>query len=309
MYVLFIDIGNTSLKIGIAGIEGLVASHTLPTDTQQNGDGPGLQFAYLLGYAEFGTPRTGPGNVALDGCMVNSVVPSMNPLVAHACECFLEPTPRFTHRDLPIPLGDRYERPNEVGADRLVEAFGARRPLPNVRPVVSVDYGMATNFDCVIGNAYFGGLIYPGVMSSLGALATRTAQSPRIALTVHADVPIVERSTVTSLNHGFLFGFAPMTKGLYARLTKALEGPVASAATDGFVLNVTRVVDYFDLTRPDLVLEGLCLLWLELRDRLKMWGKGREFPLESPLPSPHAPTPSRGDSYAYRILVRKDGKV
>ena len=32
MHALLIDIGNTSLKIGVAGIEGLVASYTLPTD-------------------------------------------------------------------------------------------------------------------------------------------------------------------------------------------------------------------------------------------------------------------------------------
>ena len=120
----------------------------------------------------------------------------------------------------------------------------------------------ATNFDCVTGNAYLGGLICPGVMSSLGALATRTAQLPRIALTAHADVPIVGRSTVTSLNHGFLFGFASMTEGLYARLTKTLEGPVAFVATGGFAPDVARVVDCFDLVRPDLVLEGLRLLWL-----------------------------------------------
>ena len=43
MHALLIDIGNTSLKIGVAGIEGLVASYTLPTDTQQSGDGLGLQ--------------------------------------------------------------------------------------------------------------------------------------------------------------------------------------------------------------------------------------------------------------------------
>ena len=127
MHALLIDIGNTSLKIGVAGIEGLVASYTLPTDTQQSGDGLGLQLAYLLGHAGFGTPGTGPGNVALDGCVISSVVPGMNPLVAHACKRFLELTPRFAHRDLPIPLENRYERPNEVGADRLVGAFGARR--------------------------------------------------------------------------------------------------------------------------------------------------------------------------------------
>ena len=104
MHALLIDIGNTSLKIGVAGIEGLVASYTLPTDTQKSGDGLGLQLAYLLGHAGFGTPGTGPGNVALDGCVISSVVPGMNPLVAHACERFLELTPRFAHRDLPIPL-------------------------------------------------------------------------------------------------------------------------------------------------------------------------------------------------------------
>lgn len=124
MHALLIDIGNTSLKIGVAGIEGLVASYTLPTDTQQSGDGLGLQLAYLLCHAGFGTPGTGPGNVALDGCVISSVVPGMNPLVAHACERFLELTPRFAHRDLPIPLENRYERPNEVGADRLVGLSG-----------------------------------------------------------------------------------------------------------------------------------------------------------------------------------------
>ena len=56
MHALLIDIGNTSLKIGVAGIEGLVASYTLPTDTQQSGDGLGLQLAYmaLCGLVVFG---------------------------------------------------------------------------------------------------------------------------------------------------------------------------------------------------------------------------------------------------------------
>ena len=263
MYALLIDIGNTSLKIGVAGREGLLASYTLPTDTTQSGDGLGLQLAYLLGHAGFGTPASLDGKVALDACMVSSVVPGMNPLVTHACQRFLELRPQFAHRDVPVPLENRYERPNEVGADRIVGAFGARRLFPEARSVVSVDYGTATNFDCVTGNAYLGGLICPGVMSSLGALATRTAQLPRIALTAHESAPIVGSSTVTSLNHGFLFGFASMTEGLYARLTKTLEGPVAFVATGGFAPDVARVVSCFDLVRPDLVLEGLRLLWLE----------------------------------------------
>ena len=210
MHALLIDIGNTSLKIGVAGIEGLVASYTLPTDTQQSGDGLGLQLAYLLGHAGFGTPGTGPGNVALDGCVISSVVPGMNPLVAHACERFLELTPRFAHRDLPIPLENRYERPNEVGADRLVGAFGARRLLPDVRSVVSVDYGTATNFDCVTGNAYLGGLICPGVMSSLGALATlfnaSTCFCVKLLKLIPASVAILRACSVRPYSSIVFFG-------------------------------------------------------------------------------------------------------
>lgn len=264
MYALLIDIGNTSLKIGIASTERLLTSYTLPTDTTQSGDSLGLQIAFLLDHAGVCLdPKGATDRIRPTACVVSSVVPGMIPLVRQACERYLHLSPLFAHRDLQIPLENHYERPNEVGADRLVGAFGARRLFPDSRSVVSVDYGTATNFDCVTGNAYLGGLICPGVMSSLGALATRTAQLPRIALSTHSEAPIVGCSTVTSLNHGFLFGFAAMTEGLYQRLTSTLEGPVSFVATGGFAPDVARVVHCFDLVRPDLVIEGLRILWLE----------------------------------------------
>lgn len=253
MHALLIDIGNTSLKIGVSGADALLASYTLPTDVTQSGDSLGLQFLQLLQHAGY----------AVTACFISSVVPGMVPVVRHACARYLGLDPVFAHKDVPVPLENRYEHPSEVGADRLVAAYAARRLFPDTRSVVSVDYGTATTFDCVTDNAYLGGLICPGVMSSLRALAVRTAQWPRIALASRSDVPIVCRSTVTSLNHGFLFGFAEMTEGLYARLLKTLEGPVACVATGGFAPDVARVVTCFDLVRPDLILEGLRLMWRE----------------------------------------------
>ena len=47
-----------------------------------------------------------------------------------------------------------------------------------------------------------------------------------------------------------------MTEGLYARLTKTLEGPVAFVATGGFAPDVARVVDCFDLVRLILSSKG-----------------------------------------------------
>ena len=121
-----------------------------------------------------------------------------------------------------------------------------------------MDFGTATTFDCVSGNAYLGGLICPGVLSSHAALAVGTAKLPRISLEVRADVPLVGRSTTTSMRHGFVFGFAAMTEGLCRRLKEQLPGPVEVVGTGGFAADVARVVDHL---RPDLILEGLRLAW------------------------------------------------
>lgn len=254
---LLVDIGNTSLKIGFSSPDEVLHAYTLPTDSSQSGDGLGLVLTQLLAHAGFG---------GVARCLVSSVVPGMEPILTHACSRFLGVEPRYAARTLPVPLHNGYENPAEVGPDRLVAAFAARRLLPEPSSVISVDFGTATTFDCVSGEAYLGGLICPGVMSALGALATRTARLPRIALACDDKVPIVGRNTVTSLNHGFLFGFAAMTEGLCARLAATLPGPVAVVATGGFAEAVARVSSCVDLLRPDLILEGLRLLGREAAD-------------------------------------------
>ena len=80
--------------------------------------------------------------------------------------------------DLPIPLENRYERPSEVGADRLVGAFAARRLCPDAASLLVVDFGTAVTFDCVSGQAYLGGLIFPGPATALAALSREAAKLP-----------------------------------------------------------------------------------------------------------------------------------
>lgn len=258
-HTLLVDVGNTSLKIGVGTAQGVSHSYSLATDTRQSGDSLGLSLVQLLAHA---------GLNAVDDCVVSSVVPPMDPLLVHACERFLKVTPRFANQTLPVPLENRYERPHEVGADRLVAAYAARSLFPDPSVVISVDFGTATTFDVVKGQAYLGGLICPGVMSSLAALATRTARLPRIALSVEAGGPMVGRNTMTSLNHGFLFGFVALTEGVCARLIRELctarreDGQPCAAvvATGGYAAQLATATSCFDEVRPDLILEGLRLL-------------------------------------------------
>lgn len=253
--LLLVDIGNTSIKIGMSRAGKILAAYTLPTDASQSADGFGLQLRALFEHAGLADK--------VGACVASSVVPGFEPLFRHACERFLHVKPLLAHQDFAVPLDNHYEVPQEVGADRLVAAFGARRLFPEPESLICVDYGTATTFDCVSGQSYLGGLICPGVMSALGALATRTARLPRIALESYDNSPIVGRNTTTSLKHGFLFGFSSMTEGLCARLAQGMPGPVKVIATGGFAKDLSRITSCVNEVRTDLILDGLKLLYEE----------------------------------------------
>lgn len=188
--------------------------------------------------------------------VVSSVVPPTSALLKPACRRFFDHDPKFVPGDIPLPLENRYERPGEVGADRLVTAYAARR-LSAAEHIIVADFGTATTFDVVSGNAYMGGLICPGVLSSAGALASRTAKLPQITLELTDQAIHPGRSTADSLNQGFIFGFASMAEGIVARLKATLPGEVSTMAVGGFAEKVAAVCDCFDEVRPDVLLEGL----------------------------------------------------
>lgn len=256
MYILFFDIGNTNTKVGISNGEDMLASYVLPTNDRHTIDEFGFTLLQILQHAAISPDE-------LIGGLASSVVPGMSLIVRKACKRFLNLSLLFAPEDVPVPLENRYSRPHEVGADRLVGAYASRRLFPEAGSLVCIDYGTATTFDCVEGDAYLGGLICPGVLSSMSSLASGTAKLPRISLEVEESLPVPGRSTSTSLNHGFVFGFAAMTEGLTAQLAKGLTGPVKVVGTGGFATSIAKVAACFDCVRPDLLLDGLRLLYKE----------------------------------------------
>ena len=250
--VLF-DVGNTQIKMGLAEAGRLTAVYCLPSDIRTTADLLGVQ---LLRFLEHSRADRG----SLSGALACSVVPGLNLLLAEACARYLQIELRFTPEHVSIPMGNRYARPAEVGADRLVGAFAARRIYPDTPGLICVDYGTATTFDCVRGDVYLGGVICPGVNSSAQALALRTAKLPLISMEVADAEPSFGRDTATSLNHGFVFGFAAMTEGLVARLKNQLGGEAKVIATGGFAEGLSRVTSCFDVVRPDLLMDGLLAL-------------------------------------------------
>ncbi|EPR43957.1 putative transcriptional acitvator, Baf family [Desulfovibrio sp. X2] len=253
--LLLIDAGNTNVKFGLAGADGAIEAYSLPSAQLSTADALGLSVDGLCRHAGL-DPRD------LSAWVISSVVPRLDPLLRAAAGRFCGCPALFVPEDVPLPLENRYQKPSEVGADRLVAAYGAVRLHPAPGHVV-IDFGTATTVDCVTAGAYLGGLICPGLLSSAQALSGGTAKLPQADFRVEGEELDLGTSTAKSLNHGLVFGFAAMVEGLTARLLPRLPAGSTVVATGGFAEVVAKVCPAIRTVRPDLMLEGLRLAYLD----------------------------------------------
>ncbi len=250
-YTLLIDVGNTNTKIGLAEEEKIISTYVLPTTSAETSDTFGFKIFSLCKLSK----------VSLEDIkvwMVSSVVPPLDSIISRAGNKYCHCPVIFVPEDLPLPLENRYANPKEVGSDRLVTAYAARN-LFSTPGLIVIDFGTATTLECVQDNTYLGGLICPGILSSLQALGQKTAKLPKISLEIEGKQMKIGDSTITSMTHGFIFGFASMVDGLCEKLKDFLRGEVTIVGTGGFARQVQAVCHSIQEILPDLLLRGLLM--------------------------------------------------
>ncbi len=259
---ILIDVGNTAMKIAFAGASGM-QSCFLETDCIQSASGLGLSLLRLM--AQAGLDRE-----SVSACAVCSVVPAMDALLGKAVAQHIGCPLYFVPGDLPVPLENRYTNPARLGADRLVAAWAARELYPESQAVVILDFGTVVSCDCVQGNVFLGGLLFPGLKAALAAMAQNAAKLPAISLEQAEDAAasLIGRDTETCMRHGILFGFAGMAEGLVARIRQELAVPCTVLATGGFAKVMAGFCPSVEAVCPDLALKGLDLLCLRREEAL-----------------------------------------
>ena len=258
--LLAVDIGNTNVTIGLLRAGVLVATRHAATRSHGTADELELMLDGLLRLDDVGF-------VDISAIVCASVVPAQTAAIEAVAD----------HRERPlllagpgtIPIAIRVDRPEQVGADRLVNALAAQRLYG--APAVVVDFGTATTFDCVAPDgAYVGGAIAPGLELGLEALAARTAKLPRIEL--RAPVRAIGRDTVSAMQSGTVFGYQALASGLLARIRGELADAHGQAPSDvhailtGGLANApwVRQLEGIDAIDPDLTLKGLAILYAEV---------------------------------------------
>ena len=125
--------------------------------------------------------------------IVASVVPSLKFSLRQALRQILGREPLFVEPGIKTGMPILYEVPQEVGADRIVNAVAAFERLGG--PCIVVDFGTATTFDVVTPKGeYAGGVIVPGHLD-LGRGAVREGRAPLARRDPAARASVVGKTT------------------------------------------------------------------------------------------------------------------
>lgn len=256
-WILLLDAGNTNIKLSLAHEQGLKSVLSLPADVRETSDSLGLKICEYLRLENIH-----PGEIK--AWLISSVVPLLDEILTSACKRFCSCPCFFVPEDIELPVNNRYHRPREVGSDRLVTAFAARR-IYSQTGIIVIDFGTATTFDCIVNNDYLGGLICPGINSSIKTLSSQTAKLPQFSLN-YADKELeIGRSTAQSLSQGTLFGFADLVEGLVARIKQKMPDQVIVVGTGGMADRLKDLCPSMQEVQPTLLLQGLHILSTESR--------------------------------------------
>ncbi len=129
-----------------------------------------------------------------------------------------------------VGVAVKVDAPDEVGADRLVNAASAHARYGG--PLIVIDFGTATTFDVVDADgAYAGGVIAPGINLSLDALHQAAAKLPRIA--VERPDHVIGKRTIPAMRSGIFWGYVGLIEGVVARIREEYGEPMKVIATGG----------------------------------------------------------------------------
>lgn len=229
MHIL-IDIGNSTIVIAMADsgceINSAWRFKTLKDETVSF-------FRYEL---KAGIKKYGIQISDIETITISSVVPEVNDYIAQAIIDITGIIPHFFNlNDALRTIDIDIESPSQLGKDRLADAVGA--VLCHGVPAIVIDMGTATTVGVIDENKCFkGGMIIPGVKTSLKALSTKASQLPMVS--IEKPEHIIGRNTLECMQSGILYGNAAMVDGIIDRIRPTLHGDVKVIATGGMARQI-----------------------------------------------------------------------
>ena len=211
--LLVIDIGNTNMVFALYKGQSKVCDFRCKTVPGRTADEYAVWLDHLMSHQDLDIKQ-------INNVIISSVVPDINfDIKTLAQKYFKTKALSIGYDDIDTGLDIQIDRPEELGADRIVNSIAAIEKYE--LPVIIIDFGTATTFDVIDNMAgYRGGAIAPGVNLSMEALQKAAAQLPTVA--IKKPDKALATNTVEAIQSGIYWGYVSMIRGMLQHLQEGL---------------------------------------------------------------------------------------
>lgn len=251
MVLLAIDIGNTSISLGLYRGQRWQRIYRVRADRAGTPDEVSCLLIDLF-------PSLGGEKGGLEGAVVSSVVPRLNWVYEVGLRDAFGVEPLLVGPELDFGLRWGPVQIDQVGVDRLVNSAAAFQIYGG--PVIVVDMGTATTFDLVSREGiYLGGVIAPGFFTSAEALFERAAQLGEVRIGPPSKV--IGTTTGDCIRSGLFYGSIGEVDEIVRRMAKEAKIHPKVVATGGAAAWVGAGSTTIEEVIPHLTLDGLKMIY------------------------------------------------
>ncbi|MFA5404854.1 MAG: type III pantothenate kinase [Ignavibacteria bacterium] len=159
--------------------------------------------------------------------------------------------PFFVKFNNHLPIKLKYEK--SLGNDRICSAVAASAKYKSKNSILIIDFGTATTYNLIINKVFIGGLITPGILTSLQSLNSR-ANLPLADLTNINK--LITNKTKTNILSGIIHQSLFTTETIIKMLKKNYKN-LFVIATGGLAELICKKSCLINKIEDNLVLEGI----------------------------------------------------
>ena len=249
--ILAVHIGNTNITLGAVKGKEILFQARIRTDATKTSDEYAIDLQMLLAIHSVSSSQ-------IEGAIIASVVPQvLNPVKTALKKLFGKPV-MVVGPGIKTGLNIRIDNPAQTGADLVVSCVAALKMQKP--PLIVIGMGTATTMSVLDQKGCcIGGVILPGLRTSLDALVSNAAQLSQTSLT--APKKVIGKNTLDCLRGGMIYGNAASIDGMIERMEEELGCKCTIVATGGLAQAVIPHCRHNIIIDEDLLLKGLQIIY------------------------------------------------
>lgn len=175
----------------------------------------------------------------------------IKPAIRNLIKTYFRSSLVFINKNIKLPIKINYS--STLGSDRICSAVAAFSKYKKRKKILIIDFGTATTINLLINGVFEGGMITPGVETSLHSLINKTTL-PKVKF--DSKVNLITNDTVNNIKSGIWFQNLFTVERIIQEIKKKHKN-LFVIATGGLSHLIYHKTELINKIEKDLVLEGI----------------------------------------------------